>query len=117
MRVEHYEFGRLRVVATYKIMRVNGKMAEERAGVMLMAAAGAGNLTLLRHMSLVFESARGERHHENALLAAVLAGRLEPVKILLRSGVDPRALGCTCIQVAQERGHTAILAELTQAAT
>ena len=87
---------------------------EERAGGMLMAAAGAGNLTLLRHMSLVFESARGEEYHERALLAAVLAGRLDSVKMLLESGVDPRAQGC--IEVARYHGHAMILAELTKAA-
>ena len=90
-------------------------MAEERAGAMLIAAASTGNLTLLKHMSLVFKSAQGESYHEKALLSAVLAGRMEAVKLLLEMGVDPRAE--ECIWAAQYWGHKAILTELTQAAT
>jgi len=55
----------------------------------------------------VRECPRG-RKHERALLAAVLAERLDSVKMLLESGVDPRAQGC--IDVARYHGHTMILA-------
>ena len=82
---------------------------EERAGAMLMAAAGAGDLTLLKHMSLVFDRARNEKYHEKALEAAVLGGQLESVKLLLAMGVDPNG----CIKVAEYWGQTAILHELT----
>jgi hypothetical protein len=83
---------------------------EERVGSMLGAAASAGDLVLLKYMSLAFKSARREKYHEKALWAAILAGRLESVKMLLGSGVDPKAP--RCIQTAQYLGHEAILAEL-----
>jgi hypothetical protein len=82
---------------------------------MLIAAASTGDLALLRHMSLVFASARSEEYHEQALLAAVLADRVDVVRVLLGSGVDPKALEGQCIQVAHMRGCTAVLSALTDA--
>ena len=61
---------------------------EDTAGAFLVAAAGAGNITLMNYMSLLFPTARGEKHHERALNAALESGQLEAAKILMKIGVD-----------------------------
>ena len=62
---------------------------EDRAGAFLTAAATAGDIKLMNQMSLIFPTARGEKHHEKALRAALHAGQLDAAKALIKLGVDP----------------------------
>ena len=61
---------------------------EERAGAFLTVAAATGNMELLKYMSLLFPTVRGERHHENALMAAQEAGQIEAAEALMEIGVQ-----------------------------
>ena len=91
------------------------KTVEVRAGQCLAQAAFSGNMTLLKGLSQVFHSIKGDPHHENALFYAVAGGKIEAVKWLLEMGVDP--MPQNCIWHAQYYGHTEILEELTRAVT
>jgi len=65
---------------------------EDKAGAFMDVAAAAGDLCLVTHMSLLFPSARGEKHHERALKTAMEAGQLHVIEALIKAGVDPHCM-------------------------
>jgi uncharacterized protein YggE len=67
---------------------MNTLSMEDRAGAFLDAAAAAGDIRTLTLMSLLFPSARGEKHHERALKTAMQAGQLQAAETLVKAGVE-----------------------------
>jgi hypothetical protein len=72
---------------------------EDRAGAFLDAAATAGDIELMKHMSLLFPTARGEKYHERALRSAIDAGQIEAAETLIKIGVDTKVYAHTLVRL------------------